>query len=50
MVDMLASARRQGYDFELLSKPVHPADLLAKVESVATMNFPVDVKAAAPPE
>jgi DNA-binding NtrC family response regulator len=31
MVDMLTSARRQGHDFELLSKPVHPADLLAKI-------------------
>ena len=31
MVDMLASARRQGHDFELLTKPVHPADLLAKI-------------------
>lgn len=31
MVDMLASAQRQGHDFELLTKPVHPADLLAKI-------------------
>jgi DNA-binding NtrC family response regulator len=29
--DMLASARAEGYDFELLTKPVHPADLLAKL-------------------
>ncbi len=31
MVDMLASARQQGHDFELMAKPVHPSDLLAKI-------------------
>jgi DNA-binding response OmpR family regulator len=30
-VDLLGEARRQGHAFELLSKPVHPADLLARV-------------------
>jgi DNA-binding response OmpR family regulator len=30
-VDLLGEARRQGHTFELLSKPVHPADLLARV-------------------
>jgi DNA-binding NtrC family response regulator len=29
--DMLESARLNGYSFELLSKPVHPADLLARI-------------------
>lgn len=29
--DLLADARRQGYDFEVLAKPVHPTELLAKV-------------------
>lgn len=29
--DMLEEARRRGYDFELLAKPIHPTDLLAKV-------------------
>lgn len=29
--DLLAEAREKGYDFDLLSKPVHPADLLAKL-------------------
>ncbi len=29
--DMLGKARAEGYDFDLLSKPVHPADLLAKL-------------------
>jgi FixJ family two-component response regulator len=31
-VDFLESAREQGYDFELLTKPVSPKDLLAKIE------------------
>jgi DNA-binding response OmpR family regulator len=31
--DLLDQAREQGYDFDLLSKPVHPADLLAKLRS-----------------
>jgi DNA-binding NtrC family response regulator len=30
-VNLLAQARDQGYDFDLLAKPVHPADLLAKL-------------------
>ena len=29
--DLLENARSQGHDFELLSKPVHPADLLTKL-------------------
>jgi DNA-binding NtrC family response regulator len=29
--DLLERARAQGYDFDLLAKPVHPADLLAKL-------------------
>lgn len=29
--NFLEEARIQGYDFELLSKPVHPADLLIKL-------------------
>jgi FixJ family two-component response regulator len=30
--DLLQEARAQGYDFDLLLKPVHPADLLAKIK------------------
>jgi DNA-binding NtrC family response regulator len=30
-VEFLDTARTQGYDFDLLAKPVHPADLLAKL-------------------
>lgn len=29
--DLLEKARQEGYDFDLLSKPVHPADLLARL-------------------
>lgn len=29
--DLLSAARRQGHQFTLLSKPVHPIDLLARV-------------------
>lgn len=29
--DLLEKAQEQGYDFDLLTKPVHPSDLLAKL-------------------
>jgi CheY-like chemotaxis protein len=29
--DLLETARAQGHDFEILAKPVHPQDLLAKI-------------------
>lgn len=29
--DLLAAANREGHQFALLSKPVHPADLLARI-------------------
>ncbi|HEY1806424.1 MAG TPA: response regulator [Terracidiphilus sp.] len=31
---LLESARKIGYAFEVLMKPVHPADLLAKIQDV----------------
>jgi hypothetical protein len=31
--DLLEKARSQGYEFELLAKPVHPTDLIAKLET-----------------
>jgi len=31
--NLLEEARTQGYDFDLLAKPVHPADLLAKLRA-----------------
>jgi CheY-like chemotaxis protein len=30
--DLLESARAQGHEFEILAKPVHPQDLLAKIK------------------
>jgi CheY-like chemotaxis protein len=32
--DLLERARAEGYDFEILAKPVHPQDLLNKLRSV----------------
>src|SRR5271170_7443249 len=31
--DLLDKARSQGHEFEILAKPVHPQDLLAKLKS-----------------
>lgn len=31
--DLLENARAQGHEFEILAKPVHPADLLAKLKT-----------------
>jgi len=31
--DLLKEARAEGHDFDVLSKPIHPADLLAKLRS-----------------
>ncbi len=30
--DLLETAREQGHEFEILAKPVHPQDLLAKLQ------------------
>ena len=32
--DLLDAARRDGHDFELLSKPIHPSEFLLKVKLV----------------
>ena len=32
--DLLEKAHAQGYDFEILAKPVHPQDLLTKLRGV----------------
>jgi DNA-binding NtrC family response regulator len=29
--DLLKDVREQGYDFELLAKPIHPTELLARI-------------------
>lgn len=31
--DLLEKARSQGYEFEILAKPVHPQDLLSRLRS-----------------
>ena len=33
--NLLESARTQGYDFELISKPIHPTEFLQKIRNVA---------------
>jgi DNA-binding NtrC family response regulator len=33
-VHLLESVRAKGYNFEMLSKPVHPADLLARIQNL----------------
>ena len=38
--DMLETARANGYDFELLLKPVHPSDLLAKIRGLTEAILP----------
>ncbi|HKF49710.1 MAG TPA: response regulator [Terracidiphilus sp.] len=32
--DLLEKAHAQGYDFEILAKPVHPQDLLSKLRGI----------------
>jgi len=30
--DLLEQARKKGHEFEILAKPVHPQDLLARIK------------------
>jgi hypothetical protein len=32
---LLAKARASGYDWEILAKPVHPKDLLVRLDDMA---------------
>jgi CheY-like chemotaxis protein len=34
--DLLATARDAGYEFEALSKPIHPTELLARISKCLT--------------
>jgi DNA-binding NtrC family response regulator len=36
--DLLEDARRQGYDFQLLSKPIHPTAMLASIGNRSTVG------------
>jgi len=40
-VDMLEAARQNGHNFDLLTKPVHPKDLVAKLDG-AQRSMPRD--------
>jgi DNA-binding NtrC family response regulator len=33
---LLEAAREKGHDFEVISKPIHPADLLIKIRTLTT--------------
>jgi hypothetical protein len=35
-LDLLESARAQGYDFRLLQKPVHPSEFLLEIGQLST--------------
>ncbi|HET6170544.1 MAG TPA: response regulator [Terracidiphilus sp.] len=39
-IDFLDGARKAGYHFEILTKPVHPAELLRKIETLADQPQP----------
>jgi hypothetical protein len=32
--DLLEAAREQGHEFEVLAKPIHPDDLLARIKDL----------------
>ncbi len=36
--DLLADARGRGYDFDILAKPVHPEELLRRLEEPGAMS------------
>lgn len=42
--DLLATARERGHDFDLLAKPVHPNDLLAKLAVGNRSPHPISVQ------
>ena len=41
--DLLRAASERGYEFELLTKPVHPKDLLARVERAVPRSARADL-------
>jgi DNA-binding NtrC family response regulator len=46
---LLKSAQARGYDFELLAKPVHPADLLSRIRSAIEFTPPIEHLIESPP-
>jgi len=43
---MLAAARVEGHDFDLLSKPVHPKDLINNLKGLVTEPSPISLEDA----
>ena len=41
---VLEAAHRKGYEFELLEKPIHPRDLLAKIEGAVLHRAEPDAR------
>jgi len=40
--DLLEDARKQGHDFDLLAKPVHPTELLFQIGRLANREAPIE--------
>jgi DNA-binding response OmpR family regulator len=38
--DLVEQARREGHDFEILAKPIHPIELLSRVAATLSENEP----------
>ena len=47
-VDLMASARSEGHHFTLLTKPVHPKDMLARVSEALGHNHEAKLHKASP--
>ena len=45
--DLLEDARRQGHDFHLLQKPIHPSAILARIKTLALEDPPGPVLVSA---
>lgn len=41
--DLLEDARKQGYDFDLLEKPVHPTELLCRIGRLTNREAPIEM-------
>jgi DNA-binding response OmpR family regulator len=39
--DLLAAAREKGHDFQVLAKPIHPTDLLARIKDADVSDVSV---------
>jgi CheY-like chemotaxis protein len=40
--DLLTAARKQGHNFPLVAKPIHPADLICRIRELISTGFPGD--------